>query len=202
MIWSFRTNGNYVDFVHTEETSLRDEEIVFHLHNTSRCISWSLPEDTTRISFTIDEVKYSDILITDIDFDGTAMNEQADFATGIEAMFPGLAGGGEEGGSYLVYTALLTQAGTANPTATTLGTNSIGAIVWTRDSTGFYIGTLTGAFPANKTWFSITCEAGTTSVASLVRIDDNQVGLENFFTIDGVYQDEFTNKAIEIRVYP
>src|SRR5574339_290411 len=102
MIWSFRTNGNYIDFVHTEETALQNEEIVFHLHNTSRCISWSLPSDTTRITFTIDETKYDNIRIQDIDFDGSPMNEQADFETNITAMFTGLAGGSPGGSSYLV----------------------------------------------------------------------------------------------------
>lgn len=94
MSWSFRTNGNFIDFVHTDATSLAVETTIVSLHNTSKCVSWSLPSDTTRISFAIDEVKYNNILITDIDFDGTAMNSQDDFETGMEAMFPGLAGGG------------------------------------------------------------------------------------------------------------
>ena len=44
-----------------------------------------------------------------------------------------------------VYKALMTQTGTAAPTATVL-LNSIGSIVWSRDGVGNYIGTLTGAF--------------------------------------------------------
>lgn len=98
MSFSFRTNGNFIDFVHTDNTSLEVENVLKSLHNTSQCVDWSLPEDTTRISFTIDEVKYSNILITDIDFDGTVMNSQDDFEIGITAMFPGLAGGSSSGG--------------------------------------------------------------------------------------------------------
>lgn len=96
MRWSFRTNGDYIDFVHTDETSLAIESVIFHLHNTSRCIEWTLPSDTTRITFIIDGRKYENILITDVDFDGTAMNSQDDFETGITAMFEGLAGGEAE----------------------------------------------------------------------------------------------------------
>jgi hypothetical protein len=101
MRWSFITNGNFIDFVHTDETSLAIESIIVSLHNTSKCIDWKLPTDTTRISFTIDEVRYEDILITDIDFDGVVMDSQDDFETGVVAMFPGLAGGSPGGSSYL-----------------------------------------------------------------------------------------------------
>jgi hypothetical protein len=109
MSFSFRTNGNFIDFVHTDNTSLAVESTIKSLHNTSRCIDWSLPEDTTRISFTIDEVKYSNIPISDIDFDGTVMNSQDDFETGIEAMFPGLAGSAG-GAGLLSETVTLTDA--------------------------------------------------------------------------------------------
>ena len=127
MSWSFRTNGNFVDFVHTDETSLAVENTIISLHNTSKCVSWSLPEDETRISFTIDEAKYSNVLVTDIDFDGTAMNSQDDFETGIVEMFPGLAGG-DGGSGYLVYTALISQGGSPDeaPTVDTLFEDTIG----------------------------------------------------------------------------
>lgn len=91
---SFRTRGNFVDFVHTDNTSLQVESVLMSLHNTSKAVDWSLPEDTTRINFTIDDISYDNILITDIDFDGTALTTQAGFKTNIETIFPGLAGGG------------------------------------------------------------------------------------------------------------
>lgn len=102
MSLSFRTNGNFIDFVNTDATSLQVETVLMKLHNTSRCIDWSLPEDTTKISFTIDEIKYSNIPISEIDFDGTVMNSQDDFETGITGMFEGLAGGGSGGGEGMV----------------------------------------------------------------------------------------------------
>ena len=58
-------------------------------------------------------------------------------------------------GVYKVYTALLTQSGTADPTVIVLDNTLSAAIVWTRTSQGFYRGTLTGAFTANKTFFIV-----------------------------------------------
>lgn len=52
--------------------------------------------------------------------------------------------------NYKVYTALLTQTGTAAPVATVLE-NTIGNIVWTRASVGVYLATLSGAFNPSKT---------------------------------------------------
>jgi len=55
---------------------------------------------------------------------------------------------------YKVYTALLTQTGTTAPVATVLE-NTIGNIVWTYDSTGFYFATLAGAFISGKTTLTV-----------------------------------------------
>lgn len=52
---------------------------------------------------------------------------------------------------YKLYAALLSQAGTAAPTAIVLENNLGGTVVWTRDSGGIYDATLSGAFTANKT---------------------------------------------------
>ncbi len=148
MALSFITNGDYIDFINTDDTSLQVETLIKRLHNTSKAITWLLPEDTSIINFVIDGVRYEQTPITSIDFDGVAMTVQADFKTGIEAMFPGLAGGGS---SYLVYTALFTQASTSNPVVTELQNTLGGAVVWTRTGLGQYDGTLTGAFPQLKT---------------------------------------------------
>jgi hypothetical protein len=99
MTYSFRTNGNFIDFVHTDNTNQAVESVLRSLHNTSRAVEWSLPEDETRINFTVDDLDYRNILITEIDFDDVAMDSQDDFQTGIEAMFPGYAGGGGGGGN-------------------------------------------------------------------------------------------------------
>lgn len=53
------------------------------------------------------------------------------------------------------YRAVASQTGTSAPTVATPVKNSLsGAIVYTRSSTGIYVGTLAGAFPAGKTWFN------------------------------------------------
>lgn len=103
-----------------------------------------------------------------------------------------------------IYNALLTQSGTSAPTATVLGTNSIGSIVWTRTSAGIYVATLTGAFPANKVMafpgFSDE-SAGGNILFRLKRTGDNT--LELWCSADGVNpSDVFTNLSIKIEVYP
>lgn len=156
MRWSFITDGNYIKFVHTDETDLHIQQTIHRLHNTSRCIDWSLPADTTRITFTIDESKYENISIYDVDFDGVVMTVQSDFETNITAMFTGLAGGGSS--SYLVYSALLSQTGTNAPTIESNGSGAntpfqntlSGAVVWSFSGTGIFVGTLAGAFPVGK----------------------------------------------------
>jgi hypothetical protein len=102
-----------------------------------------------------------------------------------------------------IYTALLSQSGTSDPTATILGTNEIGAIIWTRNSTGNYTGTLTGAFTNNKTWLICQKGDGTGSFvnALLSRNSDNALTLDVRDNANSV-TDSFTNLSIEIRVYP
>lgn len=56
--------------------------------------------------------------------------------------------------AFKAYTALLSQAGTSNPTVIVLNSddsNYLGNLVWTRSSAGVYNGTLAGAFVLNKT---------------------------------------------------
>lgn len=48
-----------------------------------------------------------------------------------------------------IYKAVLNQAGTANPIA--YNAHGSLAILWTRSALGVYLGTLTGAFPSNRT---------------------------------------------------
>lgn len=100
------------------------------------------------------------------------------------------------------YTALLTQSGTGDPSAIVLE-NGIGTIVWTRNSSGNYTGTLSGAFTANKTW--LICQKGDGSGSFvnglLSRSGANTVTLDVRDNSD-VVTDNFTNLSIEIRVYP
>jgi len=102
-----------------------------------------------------------------------------------------------------IYTALLSQSGTSAPTATVLGTNEIGSIVWTRSSTGVYVGTLTGAFTSNKIW--LICQKGDGS-GSFVNglLSSTSANTVSLSVTDnaGSVTDNFTNMSIEIRVYP
>jgi hypothetical protein len=56
---------------------------------------------------------------------------------------------------YKDYSILISQSSTSAPTIIALGNNEIGSIVWTRASAGTFIGTLSGAFTADKTKLKI-----------------------------------------------
>lgn len=110
---------------------------------------------------------------------------------------------------YKVYTAKLTQAGTAAPTATILNDSDTlkpgSTITWTRNSIGQYFGTLTGAFPGAKTWCMLSgLDGASPSVTGFVRImSDNFIRIDTYDAATGLPQDgSLTDTAIEIRVYP
>jgi len=102
---------------------------------------------------------------------------------------------------YTVYTALVTQTGTSAPTATVLGMNDIGAIVWTRVAAGNYKGTLAGAFPANKVFAFGGVTVSSAATISLLRNTDDEILLlvrnDSGTSVDAA----LTNSPIEIRVY-
>lgn len=104
------------------------------------------------------------------------------------------------GRPYKVYTALLSQTGTDAPVATVLE-NSIGAIVWTRALGGYFKGTLTGAFTANKTFCLVTrYDTAQTKFCAFGRVaSSNEVELTSF-TDAGALSDGM-NAQVEIRVY-
>jgi hypothetical protein len=100
--------------------------------------------------------------------------------------------------AYQIYTALISQSGTNAPTVTVLE-NTIGNIVWTYDSTGEYLGTLTGVFISNKTYFSALPSQITQ--LKFVRINNNIVNLGT--ALAGVKTNGLLNNtSIEIRIYP
>jgi len=68
------------------------------------------------------------------------------------------------------YKGLASQSGTAVATIVELQ-NTIGEIAWSRSGAGTTIGTLTGAFPANKTWSIISDNSGD----ELVQISINRL---------------------------
>jgi hypothetical protein len=95
---------------------------------------------------------------------------------------------------YKSYVALISQTGTAAPTITLLE-NSLGDIVWTRNSAGTYYGTLTSAFNSGKTFVRINpSSTGTAAVAAR--------GGDNFITVTtGVADSLLSLNPFEIRVY-
>lgn len=104
---------------------------------------------------------------------------------------------------YKSYVALMSQTGTAAPTAIELE-NSLGNIVWTRNSAGVYYGTLSGAFPITRTFtLSINgggydadvLNGGGGDAYNLVRLNDNVLVLST--TGDSI----LNYSPIEIRVY-
>ena len=107
-----------------------------------------------------------------------------------------------------VYRALLTQTGTDAPVATVLENTLGGAVVWTYSDVGVYIGTLTGAFTANKVAASIpVATTGNDFVTGIVvvrRASDDTVlvktaGVTDLTAgLDGV----LNASPIQILVYP
>lgn len=63
------------------------------------------------------------------------------------------------------YTAILTQTGTSDPTATVFENTLGGNVVWTRTNTGQYSGTLVGAFPVGKTICNCSINRGYTFIS-------------------------------------
>ena len=132
----------------------------------------------------------------------------ADGAGGADFAAPA---GGSPG--YLEYVALLTQTGTSAPVATVLKNTLSGTVVWTRDSSGTYNGTLMGAFTPNKTVSfvgQISAIEGNLSY-SVINTNVNAIFLMtgDVFIIDtngpiGVTATDgmLNSTPVEIRVYP
>lgn len=99
------------------------------------------------------------------------------------------------------YIVQMTQSGTDAPTVVEIK-NTIGNIIWTRDSAGYFKGTLTGAFPANKTTCQMT--QGENWSDAFYRANDNTVEIYQVdpwnataLPIDGISQG-----TIIITTYP
>ena len=104
--------------------------------------------------------------------------------------------------TYARYVALLTQTSTNAPVATVLENTLGGTVVWTYDSVGYYIGTLSAVFTANKTTLSIANNTSVADAYSIAWIDANSVGIESGTTTPTNEDDKLNNTFIEIRVYP
>ena len=117
------------------------------------------------------------------------------------AAWEAAAGGGP---GYLKYVALLTATGENAPAAVVLE-NTLGAVAWTRLSTGTYCGDLEGAFPEGKTWCSYSRGAEDFGVVvGFFRVSNDNVYLLQYNGPlgSGDPVDGLLNSSIEIRVYP
>jgi hypothetical protein len=108
--------------------------------------------------------------------------------------------------SYKVYTASLSQTGTAAPVISSFNNLPLqntfsDAIVWTRASSGLFNGTLPGAFTATKTVIFITQGSGSSRLAAHSP-DANTVQVISMNAYLNEFADNSITKAnIEIRVY-
>lgn len=100
--------------------------------------------------------------------------------------------------TYKIYTALLTQASTLPPTAIVLENTLSGNIVWTYNTAGFYVGTLIGAFTANKTACIISGIYMGSSQA--IRKDNDTIHVFTNNTLGGV-DTKLDETTIQIKVY-
>tara|TARA_R110000737_G_scaffold77143_1_gene108087 strand:- start:1930 stop:2439 length:510 start_codon:yes stop_codon:yes gene_type:complete len=110
-------------------------------------------------------------------------------------------GGGAPGG-YKVYTALLTQAGTAAPVSIVLE-NTLGATpVFSRLSSGDYRITLTSAFTNNKVALFISNAYAGFSFTSARRLGVSELQIETRSASDNLSSDDKLAKTtFEIRIY-
>lgn len=103
--------------------------------------------------------------------------------------------------SYQIYRAILSQTGTSAPTAVVLENTLGGTVIWTRESAGYYRGTLTGKFLITKTFSKVNYDSqGTAQDVYGGRETDNYVSV-NSLDLAGVNVDLVGSVSIEILVY-
>lgn len=105
-----------------------------------------------------------------------------------------------------VYKALLTQTGTDAPVATVLENTLGGTIVWSYFNAGNYIGTLAGAFTANKTptirkIISALAADEDIKYAITTRVTNNTIRLTTGNLDAGQEDNILVSDLIEIEVY-
>ena len=100
---------------------------------------------------------------------------------------------------YKIYNAILTQEDTYNPVATVLQNTLEGVVVWTRDAEGIYLGTLSGAFPTNKTLVQAINSAH--KLTDVNNSSSNAIEITTRSLLTGDPTDGFTKMSVEIKVY-
>jgi hypothetical protein len=105
---------------------------------------------------------------------------------------------------YKKYVALFTTSGgNIDPPLITVLENTVGNIVWAYNGDGNYVGTLAGAFPALKTWYTITNITGQCNDERyvFVRSGDDTMTIQTMYG-NCTYTDGLMQRTpIEIRVY-
>ena len=102
---------------------------------------------------------------------------------------------------YTVYTALISQAGTAAPSAIVLQNTTGGTITWSRTSAGSYVAVISGAnYVANKTTILLGNTNASMSIASTYKTTTN-VTFEQKSISNNANADGFDNVTVEIRIY-
>jgi len=105
---------------------------------------------------------------------------------------------------YKVYTAILSQTGTSNPTKTVFQNTLTGTPSITRGAVGVYDIELTGAWVSGKVWLLIT-NATTGATIAYTTITRTDVDFLTIFTRDNtatLADGILTDASLEIRVYP
>jgi hypothetical protein len=99
------------------------------------------------------------------------------------------------------YVAMLSQTGTAAPTAIVLENTLGGTVVWTRQSTGAYVGTLASAFTIDKTAAFITSGSSGAITSTTWAETVNTVRITTTIMSGAVADGILTRASVEIRVY-
>jgi hypothetical protein len=133
--------------------------------------------------------------------DGTSLNLTRNFT--IESIAPLIT---QFNLGYTVYTALITQTGTAAPVATVLQNTTGGTIVWTRPSNpgvGRYVATISGAsYTANKTVVIVTSGGNSDMILRPVVSSTTTVDWYNIDSSDNAVSDTISaTTTVEIRIY-
>ncbi len=104
---------------------------------------------------------------------------------------------------YTVYTALITQAGTAAPVATVLQNTTGGTIVWTRSSTGRYVATISGTtYTADKTVVLVTSGGNSDMILRPKITATTAIDWYNIDSSDNAVSDTIAETTtVEIRIY-
>jgi len=104
---------------------------------------------------------------------------------------------------YTVYTALITQTGTAAPVATVLQNTTGGTIVWTRNSTGRYVATISGTTYTNdKTTVLVTSGGNNDNILRPIITATTAIDWYNIDSSDNNVSDTIAETTtVEIRIY-